>query len=175
MTATTWLREAIGEERLRQTSTEVSRRRLTNALGSPSQATNDQDLQFVTNALELQLFDFLDDEEHLIELRDVASETFRIARTLAWPEEPTASAKWLVRLGCIAVLGDHSADFRRIVTECELPALPSNSDDWGVRVWSSVLDVWLRLLRKRDGTISTLFKSESSPFAKHNELSNQHS
>ena len=68
---------------------------------------------------------------------------------LAWPEEPIAAAEWLVRLGCIAVLGDHSADFRRIVTERELPALSSNSADWGVRVWSSVLDVWLRLLRKK--------------------------
>ncbi|WP_428102958.1 DEAD/DEAH box helicase [Candidatus Rariloculus sp.] len=149
MTAATWLRTAVGEERLRQTSTEVSRRRLTNALSSPSQATDDRDLQFVTNALELQLFDTLDDEGRVDELRDVAAETFRIARTLAWPEEPIAAAQWLVRLGCIAVLGDRSADFRRIVTECELPALSSDSADWGVRVWSSVLDVWLRLLRKK--------------------------
>ena len=149
MTAAAWLRTAIGEERLRQTSTEVSRRRLTNALSSPFQATDDRDLWFVTNALELQLFDILDDEGRVDELRDVAAETFRIARTLAWPKEPIAAAEWLVRLGCIAVLGDRSADFRRIVTECELPALSSDSADWGVRVWSSVLDVWLCLLRKR--------------------------
>ena len=149
MTAAAWLRTAIGEERLRQTSTEVSRRRLTNALSSPFQATDDRDLWFVTNALELQLFDILDDEGRVDELRDVAAETFRIARTLAWPEEPIAAAEWLVRLGCIAVLGDRSADFRRIVKECDLPALSSDSADWGVRVWSSVLDMWLCLLRKR--------------------------
>ena len=149
MTAATWLRTAVGEERLRQTSTEVSRRRLTNALNLPSHTTDDRDLQFVTNALELQLFDILDDEERVDELRDVATETFRIARTLAWPEEPIAAAEWLVRLGCIAVLGDRSVDFRRIVTKCKLPALLSDSADWGVRVWSSVLDVWLRLLRKK--------------------------
>ena len=149
MTTATWLRTAVGEERLRQSSTEVSRRRLINALSSPSQATDDRELQFVTNALELQLFDILDDEGREDELRDVAAETFRMARTLAWPEEPIAAAQWLVRLGCIAVLGDRSADFRRIVMECELPALSSDSVDWGVRVWSSVLDVWLRLLRKK--------------------------
>ena len=149
MTAATWLRTAVGEERLRQTSTEASRRRLTTALSSPSQATDDLELQFVTNALELQLFDALDDEGRVDELRAVAAETFRIARTLAGPEEPVAAAQWLVRLGCIAVLGDRSPDFRRIVTECELPALSPDSADWGVRVWSSVLDVWLRLLRKK--------------------------
>ena len=149
MTTATGLRTAIGEERLRQTSTEASRRRLARALSSPSQATDGRDLQFVTNALELQLFDALDDEERVDELRAVAAETFQIARTLAWPEEPIAAAQWLVRMGCIAVLGDRSADFRRIVTECELPALAPDSADWGVRVWSSVLHVWLRLLRKK--------------------------
>lgn len=150
MTAATWLRTAVGEERLRETATEVSRRRLTSALGGgPAPATDDQDLQFVSNALELQLFDVLDDEGRVDELRAVAEETFQIARTLAWPEEPVAAAEWLVRLGCIAVLGDRSVDFRRIVTESELPALSYDTGDWGARVWSSILDVWLRLLRKQ--------------------------
>ncbi len=149
MKAATWLRTAVGEERLSQTATEVSRRRLTNALSGPAPATEDQDLHFVTKALELQLFDALDDEGRVDELRAVAEETFQIARTLAWPEEPIAAAEWLVRLGCIAVLGDRSVDFRRIVTETELPALSPDSGDWGVRVWSSILYVWLRLLRKK--------------------------
>ena len=157
MITTTWLQTTVGEKRLCQTGIEVSRRRLTSALGLPSQATDDRELLFVTNALELQLFDIMDDENRVDELRDVAAETFRIARILAWPEEPIAAAEWLVRLGCIAVLGDRSADFRRIVTERELPVFSSdsaedsaeNSADWGRWVWSSVLDVWLRLLRKQ--------------------------
>src|SRR4051812_35430676 len=98
MTAGTWLRTAVGEERLRQTSTEASRRRLISALSSPSQATDDRELRFVTNALELQLFDVMNDEGRVAELRAVAVETFQIARTLAWPEEPLAAAQWLVRL-----------------------------------------------------------------------------
>lgn len=149
MTAGAWLRTAVGEERLRLTSTEASRRRLTDALGSPTEEVDDRELQFVTNALELQLFDALEDEERVAELRAVSAETFQIARTLVWPQEPVAAAQWLVRLGCIAVLGDRSADFRRVVAECGLPALPLDSADWGVRVWSSVLDIWLRLLRKK--------------------------
>ncbi|MDE0104235.1 MAG: DEAD/DEAH box helicase [Bryobacterales bacterium] len=149
MTAATWIRAAVGEERLRQVSTEVSRRRLSDALSAPFQATDDRDLQFVTNALELQLFDALDDEERGDELRAVAAEVFRFARTLALPEEPIAAAEWLVRLGCTAVLGDRSVDFYRIVKESELPELSPDSGDWGVRVWSSVLHVWLRLLRKK--------------------------
>lgn len=149
MTAGNWLQTAIGEDRLRETSTEASRRRLSASLNSASQRSDDLELQFVTNALELVLFDALDDEQRALELRAIATETFQIARTLAWPEQPVAAALWLVRLGCLAVIGDRSADFRRIVTEVQLPVLPHDSPDWGVQVWSSVLDVWLRLLRKQ--------------------------
>lgn len=149
MTAGSWLRTAIGEDRLRETSTEASRRRLSAALNPASQEPDDRELQFVTNALELELFDALDDEQRALELRAIAAETFQIARTLAWPEQPVAAAQWLLRLGCLAVIGDRSADFRRIITELQLPALPLDSPDWGVRVWSSVLDIWLRLLRKQ--------------------------
>lgn len=127
----------------------ASRRRLSAALNSASQESDDREIQFVTNALELELFDALDDEQQASELRAIAAETFQIARTIAWPEEPVAASQWLVRLGCFSVIGDRSADFRRIVTERQLPALPFDSPDWGVQVWSSVLDVWLRLLRKR--------------------------
>jgi len=149
MTAGTWLRAAIGEDRLRETTTEASRRRLAKALNSASEERDDRELQFVTDALELQLFDALDYEHRVVELRAVAAETFQVARTLTWPEGQVPAAQWLVRLGCFAVLGDRSADFRRTLRDIELPALPLNSPDWGIRVWSSVLDVWLRLLRKR--------------------------
>lgn len=149
MTTGAWLQTAIGEERLRQISMEANRRRLGSALNLLLPATDEQELRFVTSALELQLFDMLEDEERATDLTTVAAETFQIARTLGWPQEPIASAEWLVRLGCIAVLGDRSADFRRTLAECELPALPLDSPDWGVRVWSSILDIWLRLLRKR--------------------------
>src|SRR5690348_5992273 len=124
MTAGAWLRTAIGEERLRLTSTEASRRRLMNALGTPAWAVDDQELQFVSNALELQLFDALEDEDRASELRAVASDTFQISRTLPWPDGEIAAAEWLLRLGCLAAIADRSPDFRRIVTECELPALP---------------------------------------------------
>lgn len=149
MTADRWLRTVIGDDRLREVSTEASRRRLSAALNSASQEPDDRKLQFVINALELELFDAIEDEQRALELRVTAAETFQIARTVTWPEQPVAAAEWLVRLGCLAFIGDRSADFRRIVMEMQLPALPLDSPDWGVRVWSSVLDVWLRLLRKK--------------------------
>lgn len=149
MKAGAWIRTAVGEERLHVTSTEASRRRLTNAFAQTTGEVDDRELQLVIYALELQLFDVLEDDKCVHERRDIAAETFQIARTLSWPEEQVAAAEWLVRLGCMAVLGDRSADFQRIVAERQLPALPVDSSHWGVRVWASVLDVWLRLLRKQ--------------------------
>lgn len=149
MTASTWLQTADDEEKLRLTSTEASRRRLAGALGSPTDKTDDRELRIVTNTLELRLFDAIENDERSDELRSIASQTFQIARTLIWPDEPVAAAEWLVRLGCIAMIGDRSTDFRRIVTKRELPDLPLDSPEWGIRVWSSVLDMWLRLLRKK--------------------------
>lgn len=160
MTAGVWLRTALGEARVRESVTEASRRRLTKALdvALPSEA-DERDLRFVANGLELQLFDLLDDDQRLCELREVAGETFQIARAITRPTEAVAAAEWLVRLGCFAVLGERSADFRRMVTELELPELPLGSPNWGVRVWASVLDVWLRLLRKSGwGDLETVQK-----------------
>ena len=58
------------------------------------------------------------------------------------------AAEWLVRLGCLAMLGDRGADMRRLLVEDRVPELPLVDDDWGRRVWATTLDIWLRLFRK---------------------------
>lgn len=150
MTAKTWLRDAVGVERLRASTTDANRRRLEKALGKASEATgSDDELRFVFSALELQVFDRLDDSSEAAGLREAAVEAFQIGRTVPWPSDPLSASEWLVRIGCLAVLGDRAADFRRILMQDDLPTLPLDASDWGVRVWASVLDLWVRLLRKR--------------------------
>src|SRR5690606_4373461 len=145
----TRIRTAVGEERLRRTSTEASRRRVTAALGSSGHAADDRELQFVTNALELQLFDLLEDEEHQAELRAVAAATFQLARTLTWPEEPIGAAAWLGRCGCMAVLGERPGALLRIGSARVPPHLPRDGPGGGVRSCAAALVVWLRRLRTR--------------------------
>ena len=53
-----------------------------------------------------------------------------------------------MRLGSLGVLGDRGADVRRLLIEKDLPQLPLDSEDWGIRVWACILDIWLRLFRK---------------------------
>lgn len=149
MTTGDWMRSAVGEERLQSCMTEASRTRLVRALGADDASTaSEEELRFVANSLELLVFDLLEKEDAVGDLRQASADAFQLARTLTPPDEPIAAAQWLVRLGCLAVLGDRSADFRRMVAGDKVPELPVEADDWGTRVWACTLEIWLRLLRK---------------------------
>ena len=148
MTSSSWIVDAVGIDKVQVIRMEAGRRRLYNALGLPGHSQiADDDLRFIANALELQTFDLLDGE-NADDLRTAASDAFRVARILPLPEEPLRAGAALVRLGCLGVLGDRGADVKRLLTD-KLPVLPLNASDWGERVWSSILDVWLRLFRKQ--------------------------
>ncbi len=150
MTPESWIADALGSERIEQASTEASRRRLNMTLEIVGDAKlSDSDLNFVSNAIELLVFDLLDEEGKVNELREAAAHAFQIIRTIPWPFDPVEAGMWLVRLGCLAVIGDRAADFRRLLSKLDLPVFPMEDSDWGRRVWASILDVWLRLLRKR--------------------------
>jgi len=149
VTAASWIHQSLGSERIRQATEEAGRRRLQGALGLHNACkVSDEQMRFVANALELRVFDLLD-EEDTRQLAIVAVEAFQIARAIPLPELPIQAAEWLVRISCLGVLGDRGADVRRILSESALPVLPVDSDDWGVRVWANILDIWLRLFRKQ--------------------------
>ena len=149
MTSESWIVESLGVERVRRATTEAGRRRLRDALGIKGTGRADDDhLRFVTNALELRVAVLLDDGSP-DELRSAAAEAFQIARVLPHEGTPTEAAQSLVRLGCLGVLGDRGADVKRLLVANGLPVLPLDAEDWGQRVWSTILEVWLRLLRKQ--------------------------
>ena len=150
MTPGSWLTDALGAENIRNATTEASRRRLRVALdiAESGQLTDDQ-LRFMADGLELRVFHLLE-TGNVDELTTVAAEAFQVARVLPRPETPLEAATVLLRLGCLGVLGDRGADVRRHLLEQGIPKLPTDASDWGVRVWATILDIWLHLLRKRD-------------------------
>lgn len=149
MTADSWIIQSLGAEKVRKAVEEAGRRRLRKALGVEGAAAfSDHQLRFVANGLELRVFELLDGDNAEV-LQAAATEAFQVARSLACPEAPIEAAEWLVRLGALGVLGDRGADVRRLLIEEDLPQLPLNSDDWGIRVWACILDIWLRLFRKQ--------------------------
>ena len=149
MTSASWIVDSLGVEKVCHATTEAGRRRLRDALGIGGAGhLDDDDLRFVANALELRVAVLLDDGD-AADLCAAAAEAFQVARVLPHEGAPVEKAQSLVRLGCLGVLGDRGADVKRLLAANGWPALPRDADDWGQRVWSAILDVWLRLLRKQ--------------------------
>ena len=98
--------------------------------------------------LDLVLEDLADDEEKQRELKRAAADAFRLLRVLPRPKDPLEAGMFLLRAGTLAVLGDKGRDAARWMKEDPWPDLPIDSKDWRRRTWATVLDVWLRLIRK---------------------------
>ncbi len=101
------------------------------------------------NMIHVVAFTLMDKRDQADILRQCSAEAFQIGRALPVPAEPIAAADWLVNLGCLAVLGDRSAAFSRMLDDHGIPDLPLDSADWDKRFSATFHDMWLRLLRKR--------------------------
>ena len=98
--------------------------------------------------LDLVFEDITDNEEKQKELKRTAADAFRLLRALPRPTDPLDAGKFLLRAGTLAVLGDRGFDAARWLREQPWSDLPVDSEDWSKRTWATVLDIWLRLIRK---------------------------
>ena len=146
--STSWVLDAIGLDRLYQARTEASRRLLSQALNPNVEMSEDLYLRFAAEGLELAAIDLLEDEEHTDELRKVCADAFQMLRVLPRPNDPMDAAKAALRMVCVGILGDRSADASRLLKEAPWPALPVEAPSWGDRTLATILDVWLYLIRK---------------------------
>lgn len=144
-----WILASISADKMREVHEEVARRRLASALGVRLQTlVSDDNLRFVANALELRVFDLLESDD-TDALRAAAAEAFEVARALPLPDKPLQKASEFVRIGCLGVLGNRNADVRRLLSTFNPQTLYHDSADWADEVGATVLDIWIRLLRKQ--------------------------
>ncbi len=145
--------ESLGSAKVEAAVDEAVRRRLYHALlPDDFQGRHNNDnglLGFVANSLELSVLDLLHQDEDG-KLTGIAAEAFQLVRVL--PRTGTPLQKWekLIRTSCLGVIAERSADVRRMLKADDMPDLPieSDNDNWGLRVWSAILEIWYRLLRK---------------------------
>lgn len=148
MTSDTWILNSINEEQRRVAHHEAARRTLGAALLEHQEFGLDLDLTFITGALELAVFDILDDPKEPQLLRKLSAEAYEICRVLQPPVEIIERRRWLVRTACLGVLGDRGSDVSKFLkTENSLLA-QETSELWGPRVFERILEAWLCLLRK---------------------------
>ncbi|QVW35182.1 DEAD/DEAH box helicase [Geobacter sulfurreducens] len=145
---TSWILQSISAELIEQAQTEAARRLLNNALGIDGTATEDHNLRFVYETMELAVIDLLDDEQGINSLRQISADAFHILRVLPRPESSLEGAKACLRLACLGVIGERGVDARRVLKEMPWAALPLDSALWGERTLATILEVWLRIIRK---------------------------
>lgn len=148
MSTGSWILDALGADRIQQARDAVALGRLSGAVGQDPPAMDLSDLHLVADGLALRVMELLDTEDPE-QLCGAAAAAFSVMRGLPRATNPLIAAEELVRLGCVAVLGERGADIRRLLAGDAFPDLPADSTDWGERVWATLLDVWLRLFRKR--------------------------
>ena len=162
---THWLLETLGNTRaeaLRQASHAQIHREL---FAAPF--TEDGELIHRTGeVLEMVVLDLLlegitDNEENLKTLRSCAADAFRLFRALPPTGSALDRAIFTLRRSTLAVLGEMGADAARSLRESPWSELPLNSNDWGERTWATIIDIWLRLIRKqgwtdRDGVLQRI-------------------
>ena len=149
-----WLVEQLGEDRKKSALKEAERALIHKELSQEKVDVNVSELEKVILAIELAVLDsipngFEEDEDKLNMVRRYASDAFRLLRALPLPKDSKEASHQLLRMSAFAVLADRSADASRELKDDESwPDLPLDSEDWGERTWATIVDVWLRLIRK---------------------------
>ncbi|TQE99923.1 MAG: DEAD/DEAH box helicase [Spiribacter salinus] len=82
------------------------------------------------------------------DLRTSAADAFKFWKHLPF-EDDVSNARTLLRAACLAVLGERGADAKRWLSTITWPQAGLTSDDWRTRTWSTIADIWLRLIRKK--------------------------
>jgi len=112
----------------------------------------------VINALQLSLSAMLEEQRKnasssRLPIRKTAGDIFTLYRCLPAPENPKAYGMQLLRASCNAVIADRPSDAARWLRDLEergcWPAGAVDSPEWRERLYGTLADVWLRLIRKK--------------------------
>ncbi len=147
-----WLLDKLNETRQQALKQAGRAQILRELLNAPSEVDHEL-IRRTAEALEMVVLDLVlenisDNEEKQNELKSAAADAFRLLRSLPQPTEALDAGMFLLRAGTLAVLGDKGSDAARWMREKPWADLPIDSDDWSKRTWATVIDIWLRLIRK---------------------------
>jgi hypothetical protein len=147
-----WMLESIGEMRGKALH-EAARVQIFGALASTPHEVDYVLIERVAQTLETVVMDLLlnpgEEGERLHLLRQCAADAYRLYRVLPAKVAMLVEAELRLRRSALAVLGDLGADAARNLREMPWPALEMDSEDWRTRTLCTIIDIWLRLIRKR--------------------------
>lgn len=147
-----WMLESLGEMRekaLREGVRALVLSELTNLSHEIDYAL----IERIAQALETVVMDLLltpiTETDQLRTLRECATDAYRLYRVLPEQQNTLSEAELRLRQSALAVLGDQGADAARNLREKEWPTLELESEEWRTRTLSTIIDIWLRMIRKQ--------------------------
>lgn len=149
-----WMLESLGDMRGKALY-EATRAQVLSELASLPHEMDYVLIERVAQTMETVVMDLLlnpgDESEQLHLLRQCAADAYRLYRVLPEQKTTLGEADLRLRQSALAVLGDLGADAARNLVEKQWPALELESEEWRTRTLSTIIDIWLRLIRKKDG------------------------
>jgi len=151
-----WLLQSLGETREKALK-QASHAQVKNELFHSTFSEDAAIIRRTGEVLEMVVLDLLlegtiDNEAKHATLQSCACDAFRLFRVLPESQNPLEASMFKLRGSALAVLGDMGSDAARVLRESSWPELPLNSDNWSIRTWATILDIWLRLIRKKGWT-----------------------
>ncbi|MDQ8189832.1 DEAD/DEAH box helicase [Roseibacillus persicicus] len=158
-----WLLDSLDSKR-KEALAQADRILLYRGLQRVPPETPLDEVREVAAALELAVIDLeidrlSDDIEKRDLMRHAAADAFRLFQVLPLPDSTAETGTYLLKICALAVLGDRAANAARWLRTSSWPTSAPESDNWGERCRGTLVDVWLRLVRKdgwsdRDAVLS---------------------
>ena len=147
-----WMLESLGEMRDKALH-EAVRAQVLSELTNLSHEIDYALIERIAQALETVVMDLLltpaTETDQLRTLRKCAADAYRLYRVLPEQQNTLSEAELRLRQSALAVLGDLGADAARNLREKEWPTLELESEEWRTRTLSTIIDIWLRMIRKQ--------------------------
>lgn len=147
-----WMLDTLGEK-LGEALQEATRAQVLSELSTLQYEIDYTLVERVAQILETVVMDLLShtdmESEQLNTLRQCSAQAYRLYRVLPERSTTLGEAELRLRQFSLAVLGDLGADAARNLREQPWPTLYLESEDWRIRTLSSIIDIWLRLIRKQ--------------------------
>jgi replicative superfamily II helicase len=118
----------------------------------------------IASALELVVLELSsnsnNNQETLNVIRECAKDAYDLLNILPRSETPIDNAYQLLRISCLSVIGDNSFDASKMLRQESWFSI-SSFDSWRDKTWATIIDTWLRLIRKqgwqdRDNTLQRI-------------------
>jgi replicative superfamily II helicase len=156
-----WLLEHIAEER-EEVEKHINRFILSRELQNKIIDIDFSKIEKVVGILELYLFDLLSSSaSDKNEIKKVSAELFGLCKVLPQQGNTIQHLLFMLKYSCFAVLGDAGVSASKLLKEQGWDETLLNSEIWKEKTLATIIDIWLRLIRKkgwddRDAVLSNI-------------------